>query len=64
MVRYVYLASFLLVQLAAGQDEALLALEAAEEATPTPPPEFTCPVKVCGADLTDNPHHLLISRSI
>ncbi|BDA42853.1 probable polygalacturonase [Coccomyxa sp. Obi] len=49
MVRYVYLASLLLLQLAAGQDEALLALEAAEEATPTPPPEFTCPVKDYGA---------------
>lgn len=45
-LRGLFLASFLLTQLAAGQDEALLAFEAAEEATPSIPPEFTCPVKV------------------
>lgn len=45
-LRGFFLASFLLVQLTAGQDEALLAFEAAEEATPSVPPEFTCSVKV------------------
>ena len=59
MIRYAYLASVLLLQLAAGQDEALLALEAVEEATPTPPPEFTCPVKVPGANPSDITHLLL-----
>ena len=32
--------------LAAGQDEALLALDATVEA-PAPPQEFACPVQVC-----------------
>ncbi|KAK9909603.1 hypothetical protein WJX75_004848 [Coccomyxa subellipsoidea] len=48
-LRGFFLASFLLTQLAAGQDEALLAFEAAEEAIPSIPPEFTCPVKDHGA---------------